>query len=139
MRVHDALLALGLSQMPSSADEAKRAWRSAAMRAHPDRGGSHAAFVQVQQAMETVVDALSMPASSPTPSYDRPRHGATYGDRLVLSGPVAPPMVRQPLVDLRTWWREQAMLELGLAGLGYWTREGTMRGGVMPSRKKVRR
>ena len=30
-------------------------------------------------------------------------------------------------------------LELGLAGLGYWTREGTLRGGVMPMRGKVRR
>ncbi len=135
MQVHDALLALGLSQMPSSADEVKRAWRAAAMRAHPDRGGSSAAFVQVQSAMEAVIEAMAAPASG----YVRSRHGAPLSDRLVLSGPVAPPVVRQPLVDLRTWWREQAMLELGLAGLGYWTREGTLRGGVMPMRGKVRR
>jgi hypothetical protein len=135
MQVHDALRALGLYQMPSSADEAKRAWRAAAMRAHPDRGGSSAAFVQVQAAMDAVIEAMASPVSG----YVRSRHGAPLSDRLVLSGPVASPVVHQPLVDLRTWWREQAMLELGLAGLGNWTREGTLRGGVMPMRGKVRR
>lgn len=139
MLVRDALSVLGLSQIPSSADEAKRAWRAAAMRTHPDRGGSQAAFVQAQAAMETIIDALEHPYASTSSVGDRPRHGATYTDRLVLSGPVSPQPLWQPPVDLRAWWREQAMLELGLGSLGHWTREGTMRGGFFPLRGKVRR
>lgn len=139
MQVQEALEALGLSRMPTDADEAKRAWRASAMRAHPDRGGSESAFVRVQQAMETVVEALARPHTTAGLNYDRPRHGATYGDRLVLGGPVSPQPLWQPPVDLRAWWREQAMLELGLGRLGYWTREGTMRGGLFPLRGKVRR
>ena len=139
MNLTDALRALDLAQMPASADEAKRAWRSAAMRAHPDRGGSSDAFVQVQSAMEAIVEALARPQTASGANYDRPRHGATYGDRLVLGGPVSPQSLWQPPVDLRAWWREQAMLELGMGRLGYWTREGTMRGGVFPLRGKVRR
>jgi hypothetical protein len=135
METYDALRVLGLSQVPASADEVKRAWRAAAMRTHPDRGGSSSAFVQTQAAMEAVIEAMTTPASG----YAIPRHGAPLGDRLALPGPVAPPVIYQPLVDLRTWWREQAMLELGLAGFGHWTREGTLRGGVMPVRGKVRR
>jgi hypothetical protein len=134
MHLHEALSVLGLASIPSDASEVKRAWRSAAMHAHPDRGGSSAAFVRVQAATEALIEAMSSPIG-----YDRSRHGAPLNDRLVLPGPVAPSYQRQPLVDLRTWWREQAMLELGFAGLGNWTREGTMRGGVVPVRGKVRR
>lgn len=134
MNVHDALQALGLSAMPTDAVEAKRAWRAAAMRAHPDRGGSHADFVRVQAAMESIIERMASPSG-----VDVVRHSATYPDRIRLAGPVAPQPLWSPPVDLRSWWREQAMLELGLGTLGYWTREGTLRGGVMPLRKKVRR
>lgn len=134
MHLHDALAALGLSAMPADAAEAKRAWRSAAMRSHPDRGGSHADFVRVQAAMERVIEHMAAPHA------DVSRHSATYPDRLRLAGPVSPHQpVWSPPVDLRSWWREQAMLEIGLGTFGWWTREGTLRGGIMPLRKKVRR
>jgi hypothetical protein len=89
--------------------------------------------------MEAIVEALARPHTVSGLHHDIPRHGATYGDRLVLGGPVSPQPLWQPPVDLRAWWREQAMLELGMGRLGYWTREGTMRGGAFPIRGKVRR
>lgn len=135
MHLSDALANLGLSALPSDAAEIKRAWRQAAFRAHPDRGGSQEAFTRLQDAMEVVIERMAHPPSG----YGPARHGTTYSDRLALGGPVSPAPIWSPPVDLRTWWRDQAMLELNLAGLGHWTREGVMRGGILPARRKTRR
>jgi hypothetical protein len=49
----EALKALGLHGDPSY-QVAKTAWRIAAMKAHPDRGGTAAAFVSIQTAWEVL-------------------------------------------------------------------------------------
>jgi len=50
------LLALGLERMPLSRDELRRAYRRAAMVAHPDTGGSADAFVAVSEAFARLAD-----------------------------------------------------------------------------------
>ncbi len=52
-RPHPDLIVLGLDRMPSSWDDLRRAYRSAARKAHPDvHGGSEAAFLAVAGAFE---------------------------------------------------------------------------------------
>ena len=58
-RPHPDLLALGLDRMPSSWDDLRRAYRSAARKAHPDvHGGSEAAFLAVAGAFERLSGRL---------------------------------------------------------------------------------
>ncbi len=58
-RPHPDLLALGLDRMPSFWDELRRAYRSAARKAHPDTpGGSEEAFLAVSGAFGRLSDAL---------------------------------------------------------------------------------
>ena len=58
-RPHPDLLALGLDRMPSSWDDLRRAYRSAARKAHPDaHGGSEAAFLAVAAAFERLSGKL---------------------------------------------------------------------------------
>lgn len=135
MRLAQALDMLGLASLPVSEVEVKRAWRAAAFLHHPDKGGSQAAFTRLRDAMDVIVECMANPSSG----YDAPRHGATYRDALALPGPVSHVYVPPPAVDLRRWWREQAMLELLHEGIGHWTREGVMRDGTSPIRRKVRR
>ncbi len=58
-RPHPDLLALGLDRMPSSWDDLRRAYRSAARKAHPDvHGGSREAFLAVAGAFERLSNRL---------------------------------------------------------------------------------
>ena len=58
-RPHPDLLVLGLDRMPSSWDDLRRAYRSAARKAHPDvQGGSEAAFLAVAGAFERLSNKL---------------------------------------------------------------------------------
>ena len=63
-RPHPDLLALGLDRMPSSWDDLRRAYRSAARTAHPDaHGGSEAAFLAVAGAFERLSERLGRRAA----------------------------------------------------------------------------
>ncbi len=58
-RSHPDLVALGLDRMPLSWDDLRRAYRSAARKAHPDvHGGSEAAFLAVAGAFERLSGKL---------------------------------------------------------------------------------
>ena len=63
-RSHPDLLALGLDRMPSSWDDLRRAYRSAARKAHPDvQGGSEAAFLAVAGAFGRLSEKLGRRAA----------------------------------------------------------------------------
>ena len=65
LRPHPDLLALGLDRMPSSWDDLRRAYRSAARKAHPDvHGGSEAAFLAVAGAFERLSGRLGRRAAT---------------------------------------------------------------------------
>jgi flagellar biosynthesis GTPase FlhF len=51
-RTYEEALALLHLKAPTTASEVKRAYRTQAMRAHPDHGGSHAAMVTINAAYE---------------------------------------------------------------------------------------
>ena len=56
---HPDLRALGLDRTPSSWDDLRRAYRSAARKAHPDvHGGSEAAFLAVAGAFERLSERI---------------------------------------------------------------------------------
>ncbi len=58
-RPHPDLLALGLDRMPSSWDDLRRAYRSAARTAHPDApGGAAEAFLAVSGAFERLSERM---------------------------------------------------------------------------------
>ena len=64
-RPHPDLLALGLDRMPSSWDDLRRAYRSAARKAHPDvPGGSEVAFLAVAGAFERLSGRLGRRAAA---------------------------------------------------------------------------
>ncbi len=64
-RSHPDLLALGLDRMPSSWDDLRRAYRSAARKAHPDvPGGSQQAFLAVAGAFERLSGSLGRRAAA---------------------------------------------------------------------------
>ena len=64
-RPHPDLLALRLDRMPSSWDELRRAYRSAARKAHPDvHGGSQEAFLAVAGAFERLSGKLGSRAAA---------------------------------------------------------------------------
>ncbi len=63
-RPHPDLLALGLDRMPTSWDDLRRAYRSAARKAHPDvHGGSQEAFLAVAEAFERLSGRLGRRAA----------------------------------------------------------------------------
>lgn len=51
-----ALGVLGLAQ-GATAEEIKRAFRAAALRTHPDRGGDEAAFIEARRALDVALAA----------------------------------------------------------------------------------
>ena len=56
---HPDLIALGLDRMPSSWDDLRKAYRSAARTAHPDvHGGSQQAFLAVSGAFERLSEKV---------------------------------------------------------------------------------
>ena len=64
-RPHPDLLALGLDRMPSSWDDLRRAYRSAAREAHPDvHGGSQEAFLAVAGAFDRLSGRLGRRAAA---------------------------------------------------------------------------
>jgi hypothetical protein len=63
-RSHPDLIALDLKRMPSTRHELRRAYRSAARKAHPDvHGGSEAAFLAVAGAFERLSGRLGRRAA----------------------------------------------------------------------------
>eukprot|EP00928_Gymnodinium_smaydae_P013758 TRINITY_DN14995_c0_g2_i2.p2 TRINITY_DN14995_c0_g2~~TRINITY_DN14995_c0_g2_i2.p2 ORF type:complete len:490 (-),score=49.28 TRINITY_DN14995_c0_g2_i2:302-1771(-) len=65
-----------------AADDVKRHYREAVLRHHPDRGGDHEQFLEVQTAIDHIVarrksvaNALGRPAPSKGCRYDRCEHG----------------------------------------------------------------
>ena len=63
-RRHPDLIALGLDRMPSSWDDLRRAYKSAARKAHPDvHGGTAEAFLAVSGAFERLSEKLSSRAA----------------------------------------------------------------------------
>ncbi len=63
-RPHPDLLVLGLDRMPSSWDDLRRAYRSAARKAHPDvHGGTAEAFLAVSAAFERLSERLGRRAA----------------------------------------------------------------------------
>jgi len=59
VRAHDSKVAkslktLGLEDIPKSERDLKRAYRKAAIKTHPDQGGSNEAFLEVQAAFEVL-------------------------------------------------------------------------------------
>lgn len=63
-RSHPDLLALGLDRVPSSWDDLRRAYRSAARKTHPDvHGGSEAAFLAVAGAFDRLSERLGRRAA----------------------------------------------------------------------------
>ena len=61
---HPDLRALGLDRPPSSWDDLRRAYRSAARKAHPDvRGGSAEAFLAIAGAFERLSEKLGRRAA----------------------------------------------------------------------------
>ena len=63
-RSHPDLLALGLDRMPSSWDDLRRAYRSAARKAHPDvHGGGQEAFLAIAGAFERLSEKLGRRAA----------------------------------------------------------------------------
>ena len=64
-RPHPDLLALGLDRMPSSWDDLRRAYRSAARKVHPEDvpGGSREAFLAVAGAFERLSEKLGRRAA----------------------------------------------------------------------------
>ena len=132
MNLNDALGMLGLDSLPESESQIKRAWRAAAFVHHPDRGGSQESFTRLQRAMDVVIERMANPLADAHRAPIRP-------DVMQICGPASFRWVRPSVIDLRRWWREQAMLELHLAGVGHWTREGVLRDGTLPLRRKVRR
>ncbi len=63
-RPHPDLLALGLDRMPPSWGDLRRAYRSAARKAHPDvHGGSDEAFLAVAGAFERLSEKLGRRAA----------------------------------------------------------------------------
>ena len=63
-RRHPDLIALRLDRMPSSRDELRRAYRSAASRAHPDaHGGTPEAFLAVAGAFERLSERMNRRAA----------------------------------------------------------------------------
>jgi hypothetical protein len=64
-RPHPDLHALGLDRMPTSSDDLRRAYRSAARTAHPDApGGSQEAFLAVAGAFERLSGRLGRRAAA---------------------------------------------------------------------------
>ncbi len=64
-RPHPDLLARGLDRMPPSWGDLRRAYRSAARKAHPDAdGGSEAAFLAVAGAFERLSSRLGRRAAT---------------------------------------------------------------------------
>lgn len=55
-RLSDAAKTLGVT-WPASKEEIKKAFKKAALRSHPDMGGSDQAFIQVKQARDTLIAA----------------------------------------------------------------------------------
>lgn len=54
------LATLGLSRLPSSAEELQSAYRSKARSTHPDNGGSSEKFVAVRAAYDTLRDPVKL-------------------------------------------------------------------------------
>lgn len=54
---------LGLSDLPSTLDELKKAWKKAMVLAHPDRGGSNEEAMQVNEAYDRIKTHFNVPVS----------------------------------------------------------------------------
>ena len=62
MNISAAATVLGLDPSHFTAEDVEKAFRKAALRNHPDKGGSSTAFVRVTQAAETLRDSLKEPS-----------------------------------------------------------------------------
>jgi hypothetical protein len=114
-----ARLILGLPDgHPLSSVQIKSAWREAAVRTHPDRGGRPEDFVLACEAYKRLESELL----SPSPLQPSPRQP----DRrppLRIGGPFVPAPRATVPVD-PSYFHDQALLEAAFGQLGYWGRTG---------------
>lgn len=99
----------------------KRAWKEAALRTHPDRGGSPDVFVVVSLAAQTLREMNGVP------SIDNHRSGPSHHSPApqtlrMISGPA--PSIRLPSVYDPDYEERQRMLESMYGSLGHWGRSG---------------
>lgn len=107
--------------LPISEDELKRAWKSAAMRLHPDLGGSSDEFILAGRAVAFLRSsgAYGSPLASAT-SGQRSAHPSVRPSGLAISGPSLPaPRQIDPGYAAR-----QRALEEAYGHLGDWGRGG---------------
>lgn len=100
-----------------SSDQLKSAWREAAARTHPDRGGRAEDFVLVCEAFKHLESDLLL-GSSFVPARQQP----VPRPSLRLSGPAS--VRRSPSQADPGYLQDQALLEAAFGQLGYWGRTG---------------
>lgn len=114
-----ARLILGLPDSSAlSSMQIKSAWREAAARTHPDRGGRAEDFVLACEAYKRLeADLLSPPPLQPLSRQPVRR------PPLRLGGPSSPGRRAPSRVD-PAYLQDQALLEAAFGQLGYWGRTG---------------
>jgi hypothetical protein len=124
MTSDEARLVLGLSATaPLRLEDIKSAWREAALKSHPDRGGSSAQFVSACLALECLKSDVER-GVAPAPGRGlRPQGRAPALAPRLLPGAVAAPVRRVSASD-PNYLNEQALLEEAYGQLGYWGRSG---------------
>jgi hypothetical protein len=125
MTSDEARLVLGLSvTAPLRLEDIKSAWREAALKSHPDRGGSAAQFVSACLALERLKSDVERGVTTSAPGRGpRPQGRAPALAPRLLPGVVAAPVRRVSASD-PNYLNEQAFLEEAYGQLGYWGRSG---------------
>jgi len=111
-------LPIGIQLHP---DVIRRAWKEAALRTHPDRGGTPEVFVVVSQAAQVLRDLDGVP-SAQVSSRTHQSSPAVHRSLRMISGPppnIPPPSFVDPYYDER-----QRVLESMYGRLSYWGRSG---------------
>jgi curved DNA-binding protein CbpA len=124
MTSEEARLVLGFSATASlRLEDIKSAWRDAAFKSHPDRGGSSAQFVSACLALERLKSDVERGAAPSPGRGPRPQGRAPAPAPRLLSGAVAAPVRRASASD-PNYLSDQALLEEAYGQLGYWGRSG---------------
>lgn len=111
-------LPIGIQLHP---DAIKRAWKEAALRTHPDRGGTPEVFVVVSQAAQVLRDLAGSP-STQVSSRTHQASPAVHRSPHMISGPS--PTIRSPSFVDPYYDERQRVLESMYGSLSYWGRSG---------------